>query len=302
MICDHYCLCPDAVNAFAESPTAQAQAIFQVMRDSETANCIDCYYDFVQSQAPGAQKEEEEDKPLVEDKIFKKPKLESSSNTPQSTGSAMVLPIMNLQCNHLICSSCIKKHVRNWPEFESFQCPDCKEVVSDATQVIQIDNFNETFASVENDLSVFENEVSTSKRKKKIEKPEEFSTKIEALLHDLAEISTTNPHSSNFNTLNFDADFKAVPNKTIVFSQWTSMLDLIEFGLKECQIGFSRLDGSMQRDQRAHSLERLKNDPKCEVMLISLRAGGVGLNLVGELYFLTTITNDFSRQQPIGSI
>ncbi|TIC07520.1 hypothetical protein E3Q16_00450 [Wallemia mellicola] len=222
MICDHYCLCPDAVNAFAESPTAQAQAIFQVMRDSETANCIDCYYDFVQSQAPGAQKEEEEDKPLVEDKIFKKPKLESSSNTPQSTGSAMVLPIMNLQCNHLICSSCIKKHVRNWPEFESFQCPDCKEVVSDATQVIQIDNFNETFASVENDLSVFENEVSTSKRKKKIEKPEEFSTKIEALLHDLAEISTTNPHSSNFNTLNFDADFKAVPNKTIVFSQWTN--------------------------------------------------------------------------------
>lgn len=278
MICDHYCLCPDAVSSFAESPLAQAQAIFQVMRDSEAANCLDCYYDFVQAQVPGAQKEEEDEKPLYDekDKGFKKPKKEVTAQTPTAT-----LPVLNLKCNHLLCSNCIRKHIKTWPEFEPFKCPDCKELLSDRDQIIQISNFNDTFASVDNDLTKFEDELPASKRKKRIDKPEEFSTKIEALLHDLAEISTTNPHSANYDTLNFDVNINATPNKTIVFSQWTSMLDLIEYGLKECRIGYDRLDGTMQRDHRAFALERLKFDPKCEVLLISLRAGGVGLNLVG---------------------
>ncbi|TIB13030.1 hypothetical protein E3P89_01411 [Wallemia ichthyophaga] len=270
----------DAVNAFAESPLAQAQAIFQVMRDSETANCLECYYDFVQAQLPGAPKEEEDEKPLYDekDRDFKKPKKEAGGGGG-APSNAVALPVLNLQCNHLLCSNCIQKHIGVWPEFEPFNCPDCKELVSDREKIIQISNFNDTFASVDNDLAKFEDELPTSKRKKRIERPEEFSTKIEALLHDLAEISTTNPHSPNYDTLNFDVDIKATPNKTIVFSQWTSMLDLIEYGLKECQIGYGRLDGTMQRDQRAFALERLKFDPKCEVLLISLRAGGVGLNL-----------------------
>jgi SNF2 family DNA or RNA helicase len=37
-----------------------------------------------------------------------------------------------------------------------------------------------------------------------------------------------------------------------------------------------RLDGSMNRDQRNDAMEAFKVDPKCEVLLVSLRAGGVG--------------------------
>jgi SWI/SNF-related matrix-associated actin-dependent regulator of chromatin subfamily A3 len=50
--------------------------------------------------------------------------------------------------------------------------------------------------------------------------------------------------------------------------------------LEKSQIGCARLDGTMSREDRTEAMDRLKNDRKCEVLLVSLRAGGVGLNLV----------------------
>lgn len=44
-------------------------------------------------------------------------------------------------------------------------------------------------------------------------------------------------------------------------------------------IKYDRLDGTMKRDDRTRSMEALKHDPSCEVLLVSLKAGGVGLNL-----------------------
>jgi SWI/SNF-related matrix-associated actin-dependent regulator of chromatin subfamily A3 len=35
----------------------------------------------------------------------------------------------------------------------------------------------------------------------------------------------------------------------------------------------------MRRDERVRAMEALKHDPQCEVLLVSLKAGGVGLNL-----------------------
>jgi DNA repair protein RAD5 len=65
---------------------------------------------------------------------------------------------------------------------------------------------------------------------------------------------------------------------TVVFTQWTSMLDLVEIALSQAQITFSRLDGSMSRNRREASLVQLRSG-QVQVMLLSLRAGGVGLNL-----------------------
>ncbi|KAJ2801104.1 DNA helicase rad5, partial [Coemansia furcata] len=67
--------------------------------------------------------------------------------------------------------------------------------------------------------------------------------------------------------------------KCVVFSQWTSMLDLIQPLLRQRNIRFTRLDGKMQRVQRDRNLALFKTDPEIEVLLLSLRAGGVGLNL-----------------------
>jgi SNF2 family DNA or RNA helicase len=66
-------------------------------------------------------------------------------------------------------------------------------------------------------------------------------------------------------------------HKALVFSQWTSLLDLIEPVLTQVGIGFTRLDGSTR--DRGAVVEQFQSSEGPPVMLISLKAGGTGLNL-----------------------
>ncbi len=66
-------------------------------------------------------------------------------------------------------------------------------------------------------------------------------------------------------------------HRALVFSQWTSLLDLIEPHLRASEIAFTRLDGkSKDRGEIVGSFQSEDGPP---VMLISLKAGGTGLNL-----------------------
>lgn len=67
--------------------------------------------------------------------------------------------------------------------------------------------------------------------------------------------------------------------KFIVFSVFTTMLDKIEPFLKRAHIRYVRYDGSMRNDLREASLNQLRNNPRTRVLLCSLRAGSLGLNL-----------------------
>ena len=66
-------------------------------------------------------------------------------------------------------------------------------------------------------------------------------------------------------------------HKALVFSQWTSLLDLIEPSLKNAEIPFLRLDGSTR--DRGGVVEKFQSAEGPPVLLISLKAGGTGLNL-----------------------
>ena len=66
-------------------------------------------------------------------------------------------------------------------------------------------------------------------------------------------------------------------HKALVFSQWTSLLDRVEPHLREAGISFERLDGSTV--DRQGVVERFQAADGAPVLLISLRAGGTGLNL-----------------------
>ena len=66
-------------------------------------------------------------------------------------------------------------------------------------------------------------------------------------------------------------------HKALVFSQWTALLDRVEPHLRNAGMAFVRLDGSTR--DRAGVVQRFQSDDGPPVMLISLRAGGVGLNL-----------------------
>lgn len=70
-------------------------------------------------------------------------------------------------------------------------------------------------------------------------------------------------------------------DKTIVFSQFTFLLDLLEIPVKyELQSKYCRYDGSMSRQQRdAAALDFQDPHSPTKVMLVSLKAGNAGLNL-----------------------
>ncbi|KAH7122431.1 SNF2 family N-terminal domain-containing protein [Dendryphion nanum] len=88
------------------------------------------------------------------------------------------------------------------------------------------------------------------------------STKIEMLVYDLYKLRS-----------------KKQTLKSIVFSQFTSMLQLIEWRLRRAGFNTVMLDGSMTPAMRQKSIEHFMTNADVEVFLVSLKAGGVALNL-----------------------
>merc|ERR1719450_24523 len=68
-------------------------------------------------------------------------------------------------------------------------------------------------------------------------------------------------------------------NKAIVFSQFTAMLELVEFRLKREGIACVIFRGGMTMQARDDAIAAFNTDPTLKVILISLKAGGEGLNL-----------------------
>jgi SNF2 family DNA or RNA helicase len=71
-------------------------------------------------------------------------------------------------------------------------------------------------------------------------------------------------------------------HKTLVFSQFTSLLAIVKDRLDTEKIPYVYLDGRT-RDRQAR-VEQFQTDPNCKVFLISLKAGGLGLNLTAADY------------------
>lgn len=67
--------------------------------------------------------------------------------------------------------------------------------------------------------------------------------------------------------------------KIIVYSQWTSCLDLVEAALRDADIGHHRLDGDVTSIDARHALLTTFASDQAPVLLASLHAGGLGLNL-----------------------
>jgi superfamily II DNA or RNA helicase len=89
------------------------------------------------------------------------------------------------------------------------------------------------------------------------------SAKLDALLPQLAEVLDEG-------------------HKVLVFSQFTSMLAIVRERLDREGVCYEYLDGHT-RDREAR-VERFQNDPECRLFLISLKAGGLGLNLTAAEY------------------
>ncbi|HXD52016.1 MAG TPA: C-terminal helicase domain-containing protein, partial [Burkholderiales bacterium] len=89
------------------------------------------------------------------------------------------------------------------------------------------------------------------------------SAKFDALLPQLAEVRDEG-------------------HKVLVFSQFTSLLALVRERLDKAKIVYEYLDGRTR--DRAARVARFQNDDGCKLFLISLKAGGLGLNLTAADY------------------
>lgn len=86
------------------------------------------------------------------------------------------------------------------------------------------------------------------------------SSKVSLLLHELENLRSSG-------------------SKSIVFSQWTAFLDLLQIPLSRNKIPFVRLDGTLNQQQRERVIKQFSEESDILVLLMSLKAGGVGINL-----------------------
>ncbi|KAI8630177.1 hypothetical protein F5Y19DRAFT_56725 [Xylariaceae sp. FL1651] len=150
------------------------------------------------------------------------------------------------KCKHDFCRLCATSYLASQDEPD---CPQCHIPLSiDLEQPsIEQDELLVKKSSIINRIKM-ENWTSSSK--------------IELLVHALHKLRSDN-----------------ASHKSIIFSQFTTMLQLIEWRLRRAGITTVMLDGSMTPAQRQASIKHFMEKPEVECFLVSLKAGGVALNL-----------------------
>lgn len=105
-------------------------------------------------------------------------------------------------------------------------------------------------------------------------------------------------------TMKLLRDIKAADptEKTLVFSQFTSLLDILEVPMNKDGFDYTRLDGTMSPDMRNDAVNRFIDSPTHNIMLVSLKAGNAGLNLnaASQVIILDPFWNPYIEYQAIG--
>ncbi|GAA5859731.1 hypothetical protein JCM8547_007003 [Rhodosporidiobolus lusitaniae] len=255
--------------------------------------------------------------------------VSASATDSPALGEGETSSCIVTRCQHLFCRPCFMQHMApSWPAVKSGAmtlCKVCSSEVQPALDAVEVGagEFQRAVErGVEEDrkkVGKKEKEGKEVKGKKKETRLFEHSTKTRALLLDLLPFSQANPSSPNYDPLFdpkqlLDAEGKGGTHgfqpvngevvKSVVFSQWTALLDRLGDALEQEHIRYRRLDGSMSREARADSMEAFKTDPKTEVLLVSLRAGGVGLNLTAgrRVYLMEPFWNPAVENQAIDRI
>ena len=187
-------------------------------------------------------------------------------------------------CWHSACKKCLLNHIdEKIKKGELPTCFNCRKPINarDVFEVIKHDDEGEEvdagsrlMNAIDLDADEGEDELYRSTQQSEENKKQRpmrislrrvnqlSSAKINNLLSQLKKLKRAEPAT-----------------KCVVFSQFTSFLDLVAPALQSSNIAFLRFDGSMNQKDRAKTLTAFSTRPKFTVLLLSLRAGGVGLNL-----------------------
>ncbi|NXE12457.1 HLTF factor, partial [Lophotis ruficrista] len=193
--------------------------------------------------------------------LVSKMKLVLSSGSDEECAvclESLTLPVIT-RCAHVFCKPCIFEVIRS--EQPNAKCPLCRKELR-AEHLVECP---------------LEGEIDSTNGKKS-DQEWVSSSKINALMHALIELRRDNPAA-----------------KCLVVSQFTTFLSLIENPLKESGFAFTRLDGSMAQKKRVEAIRYFQSSEAGSptVMLLSLKAGGVGLNLTAasRVFLMDPVSN-----------
>ncbi|KAF5627127.1 helicase-like transcription factor [Fusarium sp. NRRL 52700] len=100
------------------------------------------------------------------------------------------------------------------------------------------------------------------------------------------------------------SDSSILPIKSVVFSYWTRMLDIVQKALLQAGLLCERIDGKYSIKQREKALWRFSNDPYCTVMLATLGSGGEGIDLTSanHVHLLEPHWNPMAEEQAMARV
>jgi DNA repair protein RAD5 len=194
-------------------------------------------------------------------------------------------------CWHSACRQCLLDYIEHQvAKGEVARCFNCREPINvrDVFEVIRHDDDDDEEGGVSGEAVTRltdamaleeEDEEDLYGCTQQASKPTTQETKRPARI-SLRRVNQLS--SAKINTLlkQLKALKRAEPTtKCVVFSQFTSFLDLLAPALSSANITHLRFDGSMTQKARTVTLNAFASRPKFTVLLLSLRAGGVGLNL-----------------------
>ncbi|TPX58926.1 hypothetical protein SpCBS45565_g07864 [Spizellomyces sp. 'palustris'] len=167
-------------------------------------------------------------------------------------------------CLHVSCWDCIVGYLqRREQNGEKGECPICRQEFREE-DLLDIVRAPTTISKTTRSCAEQDKEnIECSSTPIRLRKHFHQSTKLVTLIQDIQETRTR------------DASIK-----TVVFSQFTSMLDLCETVLTDAGLEFVRLDGSLAQRDRERVLKKFDEVESVGVLLASVRSAGVGLNLV----------------------
>jgi len=191
------------------------------------------------------------------------------------------------------------------------------EISSSENSEASLENEKETEThEQENEVNANGGKHTEKNTERKIITQVQESTKLNFIVRELQEMNDSNNVQTDKNIPYDDAtqsdDQKDAnglkqhrPHKAVVFSQFTKFLDIVAQSVCDAGISYVRLDGSMSLQRRADSLASFTTELSgVNVLLVSLKAGGTGLNLVcaNRLYMLDPWWNPSIEQQAIDRV
>jgi SNF2 family DNA or RNA helicase len=125
-------------------------------------------------------------------------------------------------------------------------------------------------------------------------------TKLRQICDSPALVKEAGP-SAKLEELIREIEENAGHHKALVFSQFTSMLQLIRSALEEKGIPYLYLDGSVPAEERKRAVVQFQEEEDTRIFLISLKAGGIGLTLTAAdyVYLVDPWWNPAAEQQAI---